>query len=101
LYVEYLERNDYTDSEHELEEMVRLKPSARKYHFLLHVVEERLGNSARARDEFFKSIPKQMKNSLAGNQVEVRPAGAEAAQPGDAAAPAPIPPASSAPAPAQ
>jgi hypothetical protein len=101
LYVEYLERNDYTDSEHELEEMVRLKPSARKYHFLLHVVEERLGNSARARDEFFKSIPKQMKNSLAGNQDEVRAAGAEAAQPGDAAAPAPIPPASSAPALAQ
>jgi hypothetical protein len=99
LYVEYRRLNDLKGSEHELEEMLRLKPSSRRYHFLLHVLEERLGNGARSRAEFMKSMPEEIKRQVSANPDEVR--SAKTGRPertGEVALPTPIPPAPSAPA---
>ncbi len=74
LYLEYLRLNDFKGSEHELEEMLRLKPSNRKYHFLLHLVEERLHNSAQARAEYMKSMPEEIRRQVSANPDEARSA---------------------------
>lgn len=101
LYAEYLHRNDFRGSEHELEEMLRLKPSNRKYHFLLHIVEERLGNGPRSRAEFMKSMPEGIRRQVSAGLNEVRSAQAGPSErSGEVALPTPIPPAPSAPAPA-
>jgi hypothetical protein len=102
LYLEYMRRDDFRDSEHELEEMLRLKPSNRKYHFLLHRVEDRLGNAARSRAELMKSMPEEIRRRVLANPDEVR--SAKTGRPegsGEVALPTPVPPARSAPAPAQ
>ncbi len=74
LYLEYLRLNDFKGSEHELEEMLRLKPSNRKYHFLLHLVEERLHNSAQARAEYMKSMPEEIRRQVSASPDEARSA---------------------------
>ena len=102
LYLEYLRRNDFGGSEHELEEMLRINPSNHKYHFLLHIVEERLGNGARSRAEFMKSMPEELRRQVSANPDEVR--SAKTGRPdrsGEVTLPTPAPPAPSAPAPAQ
>jgi len=94
-----MRRDDFRDSEHELEEMLRLKPSNRKYHFLLHRVEDRLGNAARSRAELMKSMPEEIRRRVLANPDEVR--SAKTGRPertGEVALPTPIPPAPSAPA---
>ena len=97
LYTEYLHGNDFKGSEHELEELLRLKPSSRKYHFLLHVVEERLGNGARARAEFLKAMPDQVRREVQPGPDESQ--SAETGRPedsGEVAMPAAVPPPASA-----
>jgi len=99
LYLEYLRLNDFKGSEHELEEMVRIKPSSSKYHFLLHVIEERLGNSARAQAEFVKSMPEEIRRQVSASPDEAR--SATTGRPehtGEVALPTPVPRPPSAPA---
>src|SRR5208282_1241731 len=69
LYAEYLRLNDFRGSEYELEELVRLNPSNRKYHFLLHVMEERLGNDARSKAELLKSMPEQLRPQVSADRT--------------------------------
>ncbi len=97
LYLEDLRLNDFKGAEHELEEMQRLHPSSRKYHFLLHIVEERLGNSARAQAEFMKSMPEEIQRPVSASPDEVRSATTgRPERSGEVALPTPVPPAPSA-----
>jgi len=98
LYLEYLRIDDFKGAEHELEEMLRPNPSNRKYHFLLHIVEERLGNGARAQAEFMKSLPEEARSQVPANPVEVRSATTgRPERSGEVALPTPVSPAPSAP----
>ena len=97
LYLEDLRLNDFKGAEHELEEMQRLHPASRKYHFLLHIVEERLGNHARAQAEFMKSMPEEIQRPVSANPDEVRSSATGLPErTGEVALPTPVSPAPSA-----
>lgn len=98
LYAEYKQRNDFRGAEHELEQLLRLEPSKRKYHFLLHEVEDRLGNSARSRVELMESMPEGMRGSLFASPDQGRSvAGERSGSSGEVPAPTPLSPSSSTP----